>query len=287
MMMRVGPFVRNVLPRPFKRNIQRLIWAVQGSKGALPQFLIVGAAKAGTTSLYTYLAQHPQIIEAKVKEVQFFSVYYNKGVMWYRSKFPTKYQINERKITGEASPYYLFHPHAPKRIYKLLPNIKLIVMLRDPVDRAISHYFHELREENEFLPMEEAFRNEKKRIKPELIKMQADESYNSETYRCYSYKSRGIYVDQLIRYFSLFSKDKMLILKSEDLFSNPKGILKDVLAFLEVDAGILPNNLNPKNVGSYCAKVSSPIYKDLVNYYAPHNERLYQLLGRDFAWKVP
>jgi len=294
MMTRQMQFMKHMLSQSLKKAVKRLFWtvqrpfwAVQGCRHSLPQFLIIGAAKAGTTALYAYLVQHPQIIEAKIKEVQFFSVRYTNGIMWYRSKFPTKSRIKKGFITGEASPYYLFHPHAHKRIFGLLPNTKLILLLRDPVDRAISHYFHEVNEKSEFLSIEEALTNEEGRIEPELMRMQRDEFYNSEIYRRHSYKKRGIYSDQLVNYLDYCENGQLLIVKSEDLLSDPEKILRDVFIFLNVDPSFSPSDLNPKNIGSYTKEVSPRIYKELVNYYAPHNARLYGLLGRDFGWKRP
>jgi hypothetical protein len=280
-------FVKNMLPHPVKKNIKRCIWAVKGSRKSLPHFIIIGAAKAGTTSLYTYLIQHSQILEATHKEVHFFDVKYQNGVIFYRSHFPLRAKMKQGVITGEASPGYLFHPHVPRRIFQLLPNVKLIVLLRDPVDRAISHYFHSVREDGELLPIEEAFRNEEKILAEELIKMQKDESYYSEIYRTRSYKRRGVYVDQLTNYLNYFSINQILILKSEDLFSDPLKLLSGVFAFLNIDSSFLPNDLTPKNVGDFPTEVSPLVYEELANYFAPHNERLYQFLGHDFGWKTP
>jgi hypothetical protein len=212
---------------------------------------------------------------------------YQNGTMFYRSHFPSKTKMKQGVITGEATPGYLFNPYAPRRIFQLLPNVKLIVVLRDPVDRAISHYFHSIREHGAFLPIEEALKIEEEILAPELIKMQEDELYDSEIYRLRSYKRRGIYIDQLSNYLNYFSMDQILILKSEDLFSDPLKFLSEIFGFLNVDSGSLPNDLTPKNVGNSSTKVSPLVYEELANYFAPHNERLYQFLGHDFGWKTP
>lgn len=278
-------YMKRMLAQSFEKSKKRVVWTVKGKRHSVPDFLIIGAARAGTTSLYSYLVEHPQILRAKVKEVQFFSTRYSNGIMWYRAQFPRKSVIDRGFITGEASPYYLFHPHAPKRMHEVLPNSKLIVLLRDPVDRTISHYCHEVSEKSELLSIEEALENEERRIEPELMRMQSDEFYNSEIYRRYSYKKRGIYVDQLVKYLQYFDNARLLIVKSEDLFCDPKNTLRDVFRFLDVDPKVLPSDLTRKNMGSYTNKVSAGIYKELVNYFAPHNIRLYRLLGRDFGWK--
>src|SRR5579863_9235330 len=127
-----------------------------------PDFMIIGALRGGTTSLYSYMTAHPGIGPAYMKEVHFFDVHYKKGFPWYQAQFPSlpqKYYRErvqkQRFITGEASPYYLFHPHAPKRIAKILPQVKLVVLLRNPVTRAYSHYSHEVAGGHESLSFEE------------------------------------------------------------------------------------------------------------------------------------
>src|SRR5436309_16134274 len=108
----------------------------------LPDFIVIGAQKSGTGSLYAYLNGHPDVAGARVKEVHYFDLHYHRGVDWYLDQFPDEAAARPR-CTGEASPYYLFHPHAPRRAFDLVPDARLIALLRDPVDRAISHYHHE------------------------------------------------------------------------------------------------------------------------------------------------
>ena len=122
----------------------------------LPDFLVIGAQKSGTTSFFHYIAQHPKIFDHKAKELHFFDLHYGRGAAWYRSQFPLLASVKKDSLVGEATPYYLCHPHAPKRIHGLVPDVKLIVLLRDPVDRAISHYFHEVKKGRETLSIDEA-----------------------------------------------------------------------------------------------------------------------------------
>jgi hypothetical protein len=121
--------------------------------GVLPDFIIIGAMKSGTTSLYNYLVQHPNVLKGAKKEIHFFDWQYEKGLPYYRSQFPTQpYKIFMRSfrkyefICGEASPYYFFHPHVARRVAQDLPHVKLIAILRNPVDRAYSHYWHWVRD---------------------------------------------------------------------------------------------------------------------------------------------
>ena len=168
----------------------------------IPHFLIIGAQKCGTTSLYNYLIQHPQVCAASQKNF-IFDIYFQKGLNWYYNQFPL-IKLNKLIITGEASPYYLFHPHAPKRIAKTLPNVKLIVLLRNPVDRAYSHYYHQVKMKTESLSFRQAIEEENKRLQPELIKMLENENYHSLPYQYYSYLARGRYIEQLQNWMNFF-----------------------------------------------------------------------------------
>src|SRR5215467_6288621 len=170
----------------------------------LPDFLIIGGQRCGTTSLYYYLTDQPCVYPAATKEVHFFDDHFASGIDWYRAQFPTSAYKNyvervrhQHFLTGEASPYYLFHPHAPRRISAALLYVKLIVLLRNPVDRAFSHYWLEVKGRYESLSFEEAIRCEQERIAGECEKMVNDENYHSFKYRRFSYLTRGIYIDQI------------------------------------------------------------------------------------------
>lgn len=257
---------------------------IAATKCSLPHFIIIGAMKAGTTSLYSYLIQHPQILPSNKKEIHYFDANYEMGTLWYRSHFPHQSKIKEGIITGEASPYYLFHPFAPKRIFQLLPDVKLIIILRNPVDRAISHYFHEVRAKTEDMPIEKAIAIEEKRIEPDLKKMQANEYYYGKIYQRHSYKKRGVYIDQLLNYMNYFSKEQVLILSSEDFFESPREILKEVFGFLNVNPAFIHSDLAPKNVGTYEDTISPSLRQYLISYFIPHNQRLYKYLRKDCGW---
>jgi hypothetical protein len=259
-------------------------------KRPLPDFLIIGAQKAGTSSLYAYLVQHPQILSAARKEVHYFSTEYDRGAAWYRQQFPRTAKINNRSrrlgkpvLTGEASPYYLFHPHAPQRIAKLLPDVKLILLLRDPVSRAYSHYRHEVKLRTETLPFAEAIKRESERIDEALRQMRADERVNSFAHQHYSYVSRGAYIDQLLAFERHFSRDRMFISTSDEFFNDPQTVYGQVLGFLGVD--VLPlKDAAPRNVGSYERKSRIELQDELEAHFRPLNRRLYDHLGRDLGW---
>jgi hypothetical protein len=259
----------------------------------LPDFLIIGTQRGGTTSLYRYLQAHPCIRPASTKEVHFFDMRFHKGLAWYRGHFPTQieqYAVERlhghRLVTGEASALYLFHPHTPKRVAKTLSSIKLIVLLRNPVDRALSHYYHAIKHGWETLSFEEAIEGEEQRTAQEREKLLADERYESSAYRHRSYLTRGIYVDQLQVWMTLFAREQFLILKSEEFYADPAATLKAVLAFLNVPETKLPLDkqaYRAHNANTY-PKMEPALRKELIVYFESHNARLYAYLGTNFAW---
>jgi hypothetical protein len=248
-----------------------------------PDFIIIGSQKGGTSSLYHHLTRHPHIRPAARKEVHFFDENYSKGLAWYRSHFPPVKLFNNL-ISGEASPYYLFHPLAPQRVFDTFPDIKLIVMLRNPVNRAYSHYQHNLRRKRVRFTFEEAIAME-----PGLLEGETDNflhlpGYKSFNHRHFSYLTRGIYIDQLERWTAFFSLERFMILKSEDFFSSPDKILMEVFAFLGV--GNSPVKvLNKLSLAAY-PRMQPETREKLVNYFKPYNQRLYDFLGRDFGWET-
>ena len=256
----------------------------------LPDFLIVGAQKCGTSSLYRNLINHPSIAPAFVKEVHFFNNHFQKGMDWYRTYFPSvpyKYyitQIQKRDfVTGEATPGYIFHPHAPRRISESLPHVKLIVLFRNPVDRAYSHYYHEVRKKREPLSFEVAIKMEEERLRGEFDKFMKDEHHYSFNYLHYSYLLKGVYVDQLKLLNNYFPKEQILILKSEDFFKDPQASFDRVLQFLGLPVWQV-KDFKKQNVGYY-PKMDAVMRNRLVDYFVPHNHRLYEYVGTNFGWE--
>jgi len=258
----------------------------------LPDFLIVGVQKCGTSSLYRNLVNHPSVVPAFVKEIYFFNSakYFQKGVHWYKAHFPLlphKYlntRIRKRTfLTGEASPGYIFHPHAPRRISELLPDVKIIVLLRNPVDRAYSHYYHQIRKKRESLSFEDAIKMEEERLRGEFDKIMKDEHYVSSHYTHCSYLLRGIYVDQLKRLYNCFCKEQILILKSEDFFKEPQASFDQVIKFLGLSDWQI-KGFKKANVGHY-PKMDIAMRNRLIDYFAPHNQRLYEYLGINWGWE--
>ena len=273
--------------RAKKARTARHLWRLATAPvRTLPDFLIIGAQKSGTTFLYQLLVQHPRVKPAFAKEVHYFDLNFGKGDNWYRSYFPLQKRNRSTYITGEASPYYLFHPHAPRRASVVVPDAKLVVLLRNPVDRAYSHYQHQVKrvggEARETLPFEEAIEAEEEIVPREVDKMLQDESYVSSGHRTRSYLSRGIYIDQLLLWSSFFRREQMLVLKSEDLFNDTTNALERVLDLLEIPHWA-PKTYSIPNKREY-AGVSPLMRQWLDEYYKPHNQRLYEYLGVDLGW---
>ncbi len=186
-------------------------------------------------------------------------------------------------ITGEASPYYLFHPHAARRIQAWDPAIKLIALLRDPVERAHSHYHHEVRSGRETLSLESALAAEEERLRGEHDRIAADETYHSPAHRNFSYLARGRYVEQLVGWMPRpFPREQVLILRSEDFYAAPAIVLRRVTDFL---------GLPPLALGRYArhndgrTPAMNPRTRAfLQEYFRPFNARLYAFLGRDLGW---
>lgn len=266
----------------------RLLKTITGIVKILPDFLIIGCAKGGTTSLYYYLIQHSNIASASGKELWFFDTNFKRGLIWYRSNFPTvffKYYekiIHHQKIiTGEASTNYIFHPLAAKRTYSVLPDAKIILLLRNPIDRAYSSWAMHVRRGTEKLSFEEAIKQEEERIAGEEQKILENEYYDSFKLMHYSYLKRGIYIEQIKKWMKLFPKNRFLIIKTEDFKLNTKKTMSEIFDFLEV-----PNfdvNQKRENVGKY-TEMNPETRNLLIEYFKPHNKKLYKYLGRNFDW---
>ena len=254
----------------------------------LPDFIIIGGQKCGTSSLYRYLIQHPCVAPARKKELHFFDYDFRKGRLSYRACFSPVWSRwfalsrGRQFATGEATPYYMFHPHVPRRILQTVPQVRLIALLRNPVDRAYSHYQSQFRRGREKLPFAEAIQKETERLRDETELMLVDEHYRSTVHQRKSYLSRGVYVDALKAWLSLFPRQQLLVLKSENFFADTSGTLERVLNFLKLPSFKI-RDLRPYNQRSY-QQMSPATRKQLVDYFAPHNERLRELLGENFGW---
>jgi len=253
-----------------------------------PSFLVIGAQKAGTTSLYAYLTAHPAVLGASIKEVQYFSKFYAEGEDWYLAYFPLELRGGAKRLragvrpaVGEASATYLFHPRAPERVHAFDPALRLIAVLRDPVDRAYSHYHMEHRWGREVLPFEQALEREVA-LRPELERMIAEPGYESEDALNCSYVARGRYAEQLERWLGLFPREQLLVLTSDELLEDPAGSMATVARFLAIPEWRAPS-YPLRGVREY-GTMAPETGERLAETFAADNARLEELLGRELGW---
>ena len=213
--------------------------------GKLPEFLGVGVQKGGTTTLQRLLEQHPSAFLPAAKELHYFSLHYALGEGWYRVQFA---EAGAQQRCGEITPYYLFHPAAPARIQALLPQARLIVLLRDPVKRALSQYFHSRRLGLEPLELEPALAAEPQRLAEDEAALTAAGGRH-RSHQEHSYLARSRYEQQLPRLEALFAAEQLLVLRSEDLFAQPEQVWGQVLTFLGLEALPPPPLAQPANAG--------------------------------------
>jgi hypothetical protein len=257
--------------------------------GALPDFLVIGVGKGGTTYLYHLLTQHPLVEPAATKEVHFFGNLYDEGVEWYRQCFPTpRWKDGRMTITGEASPH-IAHPPAPERVAEVVPEARLIALLRNPVDRAYSRYQQMVRRGRITRSFEEVVEKEKTLLLEapqggeEREEYLAEARESSESWIQALYK--GIYVEHLARWSEHFDREQMLVLKSEDFFARPQEVLQQVFRFLDLPEWQPdPSEFERKRNSRKYEKMSPETRRHLEEYFAPHNRRLYDFIGRDLGW---
>jgi hypothetical protein len=272
------------IPEPARVVLRNGVWAYGWATSPLrplPDFLVLGAQKAGTTALYEYLRRHPQISGPSWKEISFFDRHWARGESWYRGNFPNLARTRG-KLVGEASPSYVFHPLAPRRVHELVPEARLIVLVRNPVDRALSQYNHEVALGREPLHFEEALDAEEERLHDEEERMAADPRYFSREWWSHTYKARGRYAEQLERWLAVFPRERILVLASNELLERPAETHARVLEFL----GAPPHRLDsyPRVFERDYAQMDPATRRMLADEFAEPNRRLYELLGRDLGW---
>jgi O-antigen/teichoic acid export membrane protein len=286
----------NRVPEPVRSSGKALLrWygvATSPLRG-LPDFMIIGAKRGGTTSLYNYLVAHPRIAPlfppaAKIKGIHYFDSNAERGLGWYRSHFPTRVheelferRNGTRRVMGEASPYYLFHPLAAERASRVVPGSKIIVLLRNPVDRAYSHYLERVRNGVEKLSFEEAIDREAERMAGEEQRIISEHGYSSFAHEHLSYVAQGEYLEPLRRWLERFPREQFLIMPSDDLSHDPLEGYRRVLGFLGVpdfDPGAFPR------YNFHRAQPMAPSTRErLREHFAPHNARLAELLQMDLS----
>ncbi len=245
-----------------------------------PDFVIIGAQRGGTTSLHAYLSAHRNVFTPAKKELHYLTDRYERGRDWYLGHFPCS--VPTGTVTGEATPYALFHPLAPERLQQIAPRAKLIALLRNPVDRAYSHYLLERSRGFETLDFSAALDAEENRLAGEEAKFALDPSYVSEPHKHASYLARGDYAPQLERWFALIPRGQILVLRSEDLFAQPAETTAQVAAFLDLAPEIdFPFTVHNRSAGP---RLDPALRARLNAHFAPKNAQLEQSLGWNPGW---
>lgn len=279
------------VPRSYRQAVYRAILAYKrwtGQARYLPDYLLIGAQKAGTTSLYAYLVQHPQIGRSLRKEIHYFDRHFDRGLDWYCAHFMSPvyrrlYRVRNGVdlITGEATTHYLFHPLVPERVAQVLPDVRIMMVLRDPVERTYSSfkYYQVRQEEDPAVNFEEAVRCEAQRVEADRPRVIAEYGLFDPALSAYGHQHRGHYAEQIERWFAHFPREQFFIVNSNQLYQNPQHTMREAFSFLN-----LPHYEPPQyeqfNLGKR-GTMSDDIRAELEAYFAPHNERLNALLGVD------
>ena len=301
-------FIEHPELNPYKFTWDRFSRKITSRFRMLPSFLILGGSRSGNTSLFAHLIEHPNIIPGSMKEVYFFQYFTNNKTSFYRSHFPIK---RKNLITCDSTSSYFVHPLIPARVHKLLPSAKLIVVLRNPVERAYSEFHYTVTLGSELTEnFEDVIKSELKRIeignkKPEL-KIE-NTNYKHFTF---SHLRDGLYAQHLERWLKFFSKEQLLVLHTKDLYTNLDQTLAETFEFLNLPKYQIENRIEKNKIDKIrpLAGHEQNVYKNidsktrtlfnvqnypemkpetkkfLQDFFRPHNEKLFKMIGKRFDW---
>jgi hypothetical protein len=283
--------VRATGPEPLARLGRRAYARVSEATAGLrmePAFILIGAQRCGTTSLFRALTAHPQVVPPTFhKGVNYFDLNYYRGAQWYRAHFPVAGIARRRAgrlgapVAFEASGYYVYHPQAMERLGHDMPAVKLVAMLRDPVERAFSAHKHEFARGYEQEDFPRALELEDGRLAGEIERIRADPAYESFAHRHHSYRHRGQYAEQLERVYEFFPHTQVHVIDSAAYFSQSAREYRRLLAFLGLrsfEPAFAAANSRPG------PPMDAGCRRKLAEHYQPHDERLAKLLGRQPGW---
>jgi len=274
--------IHNIFQKIKYQLIGRHFYAITGPLRLLPNFIIIGAMKSGTTSLYYNICEHPCVKPASYDEIGYFDVNFHLGKNWYKSMFPTV--IEKQRIlskfgkfqTGEDTPFYFWNKDAAKRIHNMLPEIKLIIILRDPVYRAYSQYNNGVRDGLEKLSFEEMLQVEMKNLEED------PSNIYEKFFKSRSVLVKGIYAEQLKIWYSIFKKEQIHIISTEELSTNAEITMNSVYDFLELPKHKIMKSKKMKSM-KY-PKMEQKTKEIISEFYKPHNKKLFELIGKEFNW---
>jgi hypothetical protein len=246
----------------------------------LPDLVIIGAQRAGTTSLHAWLCSHPRVAPFQVDEMHYFDgVKYNRGLRWYRAQLPMRIRFS---CQMEASPYMLVHPLAPERAARDLPaGSRFVALLREPVERALSHYWRNRKVGREHKSFAEALMLEDERLEGALDAL--EHGKRSQAHRWFSYRTRGLYAAQLEDWFRAVGRDRVMVIESERIFRDA-GVSAEVLEWCGLPPSKVP--FPSLNAIPRVATETANAAAELRTWFEPHNEALFELLGRRL-WEDP
>jgi hypothetical protein len=285
--------IRQHVPRALQPAFRRVFIELGTRTSGLrmdPAFIVIGGQRCGTTTIFKSLAEHPQVKRPPVdKGTDYYTLNYGRDLDWYRGHFPLRWVAERRTaqmgppMAFEACTYYMFHPFAMERIAKDYPDVKLVAMLRNPVERAYSAYKHEFARGFETEPdFERALDLEDSRLAGEIEKMAADVTYESHPHRHHAYRHRGQFAEQLERVLEHFPRGQLHVMESEAFFADPVAEYRTLVEFL----GLRP--WAPATIDRHNARPSAPMpaaaRARLEDHYRPHDARLAEILGRPPFW---
>lgn len=295
------------VPEPVIRAGRAMIRQYGKSTAGLrpgPDFLLIGAKRGGSTSLYFTLLEHPRIMSlfprsrflpkaSDTKGVHYFDSHYGEGEAWYRSHFPTAAarQSAARRtggpvVVGEGSPYYLFHPLAAERAGRDVPDAKIVLILRDPVERAFSHYRERRRGDfEELATFEEALAAEPDRLAGAEERIRREPGYRSYAHEQQSYRAQSEYAPALRRWLEHFPAEQVHVSAAEDFYQDQQRACDGIFKFLGLPSAPLRSAKVLNAAPSQELKDSTR--QELAEHYAPFNADLESLLGRSFPWTKP
>jgi hypothetical protein len=285
----------NNAARSTAKRALRAVGVATASRRPLPNFLVVGAKRGGTTSFLDWLREHPGVLglfprAEQQKGLYFFDERYGLGEDWYRSHFPTDAarlraarRLGYPPVVGEASPYYLFHPLAAERAHALVPDALVLALLRDPVERAYSHWKERRRNGTEPLDFADALEAEAGRLAGEEDRLVSDPTARSFAHRHASYVAQGEYAPMLRRWFAAYGRDRVWVAASEDVFAAPQAALDDVHARL----GLPEHRLDaPRALNAEPSPELDPgVRRELRTRLTPSIRATEALLGRTLPWE--